>query len=400
MELLLNLSGSILLILAGVVVLIFWFRQPSVPTVAKKIDFHSWIVIALLALAVRWLIFLIHYGFSGSPLPFITYLREIFIKSGDSPHYLYLAENGYTATGDQAKLIVFYPLYPLLIRIFRFFLQDYVTAALWVSNLSYMAAACVFYELLRLDFDKKQAASGVALMVLAPFSMFYSAIFTESIFILTTVLCLYFMRTKKPFLMGIMGFLACLSRTQGVILFVCALIPTMQDLFRHKKCNKKEIIGALIISLGFFCYLLLNRILFGNWFQYLEFQAAEPWYNTAQWFGKTLSYSYSMAVQYPFLAKIIYLPQLVLFYVGVFAIFIGVFQKIRTEYLVYLGAYLFTCYTHGWLISGSRYMCACLPLFVVFASIKNKYIRYGILLLSGVLCFIYTGLFLKGEAIM
>ena len=200
--------------------------------------------------------------------------------------------------------------------------------------------------------------------------------------------------------MGICGFFACLSRTQGIILFVCALVPIASALLKEKKFKHKEFFWSLLIPLGFFVYLLMNQILFGNWFQYLEFQAAPPWYNKAQWFGKTLTYSYDMAKAYPGLAKIIYHPQLILFFVGTLSIFYGIYKKVRTEYLVYMGAYIVTCYTHGWLISGSRYMCACLPLFIVYSSVKNKYIRYAILAISFMFCIMYTRLWLKGESIM
>ena len=200
--------------------------------------------------------------------------------------------------------------------------------------------------------------------------------------------------------MAIFGFLACLSRTQGVLLFVCALVSVARDFLQHKKFNVQEFLWTLMIPLGFFVYLLMNKILFGNWFQYLDFQAAPPWYNKAQWFGETLSYSYNMAKSYPGLANFIYLPQLILFYIGTLTVFWGVHKKVRTEYLVYLGAYIFTCYTHGWLISGSRYMCACLPLYIVFASVKNKYVRYAIIAISLILCLFYTSLWLRGESIM
>ena len=219
-------------------------------------------------------------------------------------------------------------------------------------------------------------------------------------FLLTTVLCLYFIRTKKPLWVAITGFLACLSRTQGVILFVCALIPVASDLLKKKQFHWKDLLAALIVPLGFFVYLLMNKILFGNWFQYLDFQAAAPWYNKAQWFGKTLGYCHDMALAYPGLAPMIYTPQLVLFFVGTLSIFYGVYKKVRNEYLVYTGAYIFTCYTHGWLISGSRYMCACLPLFIIFSATKNKYIRYAVIAVSFILCLIYTKLWLRGESIM
>ena len=410
-----NVFGSILLVSAGISVLIGFFKEKQEPNKrkkskinkaapailnTKKIDFQKWIYIALAALIARWLIYLVGYWINDPAVPFWEQIVKVFSVSGDSPHYLYLAEHGYTAVGDQAKLIVFYPLYPLCIKIFNVFFNNYLISGIVVSNLAFMASCCVFYELLRLDYSEKQAIGGLCLMIAAPFTMFYSAVFTESVFLLTTVLCLYFLRTKKPMWMAICGFLACLSRTQGVLLFLCAFVMVAKDLWQKRKLNTTLLLWSLLIPVGFFVYLLMNKLLFGNWFQYLQFQAAEPWYNKAQWFGKTLSYSYNMAHSYPGLANFIYLPQLILFFIGTLSIFYGVYKKVRTEYLVYLGAYIFTCYTHGWLISGSRYMCACLPLYIVFASVKNKYVRYAVVAVSLILCLIYTGLWLRGESIM
>ncbi|MBR5239163.1 MAG: glycosyltransferase family 39 protein [Clostridia bacterium] len=412
----LNPFGSVLLILAGICVLIAFLKEnlkptttknnskkshrTQLPTTSHKINYKVWIRVGILAIALRWWIYLFSFSLLDTDQSFWEVIGKIFSVSGDSPHYLYLAEHGYTAVGDKANLIVFYPLYPLLIKIFNVVFNDYFISGVVVSNLAFALASCVFYELLRLDYQKENAFGGLLLMMIAPFSMFYCAIFTESVFLLTTVLCLYFMRIKKPMWMGICGFLACLSRTQGIILFVCALVPVASSLLKEKKFNLKEFLWALLIPLGFFVYLLMNQILFGNWFQYLEFQAAPPWYNKAQWFGETLTYSYNMAKAYPGLAKFIYHPQLILFFAGTLSIFWGIYKKVRTEYLVYLGAYIVTCYTHGWLISGSRYMCACLPLFIVYSSVKNKYIRYAILVISFMFCIMYTRLWLNGESIM
>ncbi len=411
----LNIFGSALLIAAGIGVLIAFFQEKTESNKQKKLkknkvvakisnskkpNFQKWIWIALISLLARWLIYLVGYWINETDISFWEQITRVFSVSGDSPHYLYLAEHGYTAVGEQAKLIVFYPLYPLCIRIFNVLFNNYLLSGIVVSNLAFMASCCVLYELLRLDYSEKQSFSGLALMIVAPFSMFYSAVFTESVFLLTTLLCLYFLRTKKPVWMAIFGFLACLSRTQGVLLFACALVSVARDLFRQRKFNTKTFSWSILIPAGFFVYLLMNKVLFGNWFQYLAFQASEPWYNKAQWFGKTLSYSYNMAQSYPGLSNFIYWPQLALFFIGTLTIFLGIFKKVRTEYLVYLGAYIFTCYTHGWLISGSRYMCACIPLYIVFASVKNKYVRYGMIAVSLVLCFFYTGLWLRGESIM
>ena len=66
----------------------------------------------------------------------------------DSPSYLDIAENGYREYGDKMWVrIVFFPLYPFLIRLFALVLQNYKLSALVVSNLSYIIACFYLYRL-------------------------------------------------------------------------------------------------------------------------------------------------------------------------------------------------------------------------------------------------------------
>ena len=52
----------------------------------------------------------------GGLYAFFAHFWQRFTTAGDSPHYLLLARQGYVTAGEDAKYIVFYPLYPLLIR--------------------------------------------------------------------------------------------------------------------------------------------------------------------------------------------------------------------------------------------------------------------------------------------
>lgn len=75
-------------------------------------------------------------------------LAAIFSIASDTPHYLYLAENWYATTGDKANLLVFYPLYPLLIKIVHFFVRNYTFAGLLISYICFGVASCYLYDLL------------------------------------------------------------------------------------------------------------------------------------------------------------------------------------------------------------------------------------------------------------
>ena len=64
-------------------------------------------------------------GQTGGLAAFWQHFFERFTTAGDSPHYLLLAREGYAAEGDAAKYIVFYPLYPLAVRLMHALLTPF-----------------------------------------------------------------------------------------------------------------------------------------------------------------------------------------------------------------------------------------------------------------------------------
>ena len=59
----------------------------------------------------------------------------------DSVHYQSLAEFGYQREGEQRFSIVFYPLYPWLVRLVAIVVRDFFEAAVFVSAVASIAAA-------------------------------------------------------------------------------------------------------------------------------------------------------------------------------------------------------------------------------------------------------------------
>jgi len=84
---------------------------------------------------------------------FIETFYEIHMKAGDAPHYMRIAEEWYAAAGENAKYIVFYPLYPVLIRLISLVLGSYFWSGIFVSNTCFAATCVYLYKLTRLDFD-------------------------------------------------------------------------------------------------------------------------------------------------------------------------------------------------------------------------------------------------------
>ncbi len=331
---------------------------------------------------------------------------ERMTTAGDAPHYLFLAEEGYQSFGEKENLIVFYPLYPVMIRILAncFLFQNYELAGIIISQISTGAAAVFLYKLLRLDYNEEPSAEAVFLFLTYPFMMFTMGVFTEGIFLALTIAALYFIRKHAWVKVGILGMMASLCRMQGILLLVPAgyelIVMLAGKRSDWKKFLNKRQWMLTIMPVGFLAYLMLNFIKQGDCFSFMKHQSAPPWYQSIQWINANLTKDYGMAMEYRELGYFIYWVQILLFFIAIFALLYGIHKKVRSSVIVYGGIYTCFCYLSGWLISGARYMLGCVPLFIVYAAIENKMARKIILAINAALCMLYTILFLQGQAIM
>ncbi len=328
-----------------------------------------------------------------------TSLRNIFSNSGDVPHYLNIAEHWYQSSGDNANLIVFYPLYPVLMAVFRVIFRSYLLSGLIISYISFGLASLYLYRLLRLDYSAEKTAGGMLLLMLAAYGVFFISAHTESLFIMLLAMGFFYIRERKWLAAAIIGFFAALTRTQGVLLFLPLIYEIVLEAVKTKKF-KGIYLSSLLVPAGYICYLLLNLAICGDAFKFLEYQAAKPWYNTSKWIAQGLETSYSVGARNPQLALYVYHAQIAAYFIGVAAIFAGAYKRVRTSYLLFTGAYIGITYFHGWMLSGCRYTMACLPLYIIFAAIDNKYVKYIIILISGMLMLPIAVLWLRGYAIM
>ena len=109
----------------------------------RKIDWK----VAFAALGLHWLAVIAAYCVMRVTTPgtgtLLAVLEARFTTAGDAPHYLFLATEGYQATGEQANLIVFYPLYPLLMRLLSFVTGNAAISGVLISQISFSAASVV-----------------------------------------------------------------------------------------------------------------------------------------------------------------------------------------------------------------------------------------------------------------
>lgn len=181
----------------------------------------------------------------------------------DAVHYLKIAEFGYTNVGDDRFLIVFFPLYPLLTGLFQIVFRDYLVSAFIVTGLASIALALVFRELVQLDHSEKTAQLAVLFLFIFPTSYFLHIPYTESLFLAFTIGCFLMARKRFWLVAGILGFLACLTRINGLILVPALAFEVWQQYREDKKINWKWLY-LLIIPIGFAVYLMINYVVTDN----------------------------------------------------------------------------------------------------------------------------------------
>lgn len=321
---------------------------------------------------------------------------------GDAERYLQIAKEGYVTEGPDAINLVFYPLYPMLMRVFSLFgLLPMEVTGMVISRLALAAASVCLYELVKMDGDEKAAFFSVVLMAVYPFSMFTMGIYTESLFLLLTIGCMLMIRKDKMIFAGVLGFLAALTRVQGMLLVFPAVYRIVAGrLGEEKRKLRWTDLCVFLIPAGFIVYLMINASLHGNAFQFLIYEEGEPWYQTSRWIGENIALQFRQVQEFKGLEWVIYIPQLVLYFTALAVLFLGIRNGVRMEYLLYGAVYLGFTYLSGWMISGGRYMLCCFPCFIVLGQLKKDSVRMGLTALSTGIFTVYSLMFLMGYAIM
>lgn len=317
----------------------------------------------------------------------------------DAEHYMRIAKEGYSAAGDYAYEIVFYPLFPWLVRIFASIIRSHIISGLIISYSSFGLASAYLYKLMRLDYDKEKTADALLLLFIAPYGVFFMSAHTESLFLMLSVMTLYYSRKENWILCGVLGFFAALTKTQGMLLIVPVAYEFILCSARDKRFNVKGI-AMLLIPMGFAAYLCLNKAVQGDFFAYIVHQANAPFYNSAKWVSDSLAVSYATGMDHFSLSLILYFPQIIMFFIAVALIFAGLKKKVRTSYLAFMGIYVLVTYLQGWMISGARYITSCVSCYIVLAAIDNKIIKYFTYLITGLLTVYTLVIWFMGYAIM
>ena len=328
----------------------------------------------------------------------------------DSIHYIRIS-NGYKFYIENGlyPTLAFFPLYPFFISIFSFIFSK-ALSGLIVSNLS-ISIACIFiYKLVCMDYDKKTAKITLLLLNIFPFSFFFSGIMSESVFLLFSVITLYYIRKHNWFLVGFFGALCSLSRFIGIFLIIPALVEVIEEYQLIKKIKNfrfvintflLKIIPILLISFGFFIYLYLNYDTTGDYFYFLKIQK-KIWFQSYKHFFLFFDTCFGMIKSFDIKFLLcVPIPQL-FFSIFSFIVLILNVKKNKTMYSIWLLINIIINTSISWPLSFCRYISCAIPFFIFIAAYlkKHYYLYITYIIISSMLFVIYFTMYLKGSSIM
>ena len=140
----------------------------------------------------------------------------------DAKWFYTIATHGYTFNQD---LVVFFPLLPLVTRIFSTLFQiDLAFVGLLLNSIFGLIAVIFIYKLARLDFSEKTALRSVIYFLLFPTAIFLLAFYSESLFLALAVPSLYYARKGSFLKATAFAIFASATRFAGVLLVLPIMI--------------------------------------------------------------------------------------------------------------------------------------------------------------------------------
>ena len=185
-------------------------------------------------------------GELGAPNHRLHYLLLGCWQRFDTLWYLHIAAHGY----DLPASVVFFPLYPGLIRVGSYVMPP-IAAALLISTVAFFFLFWGLYELLRAEVPSPLAANAVILMAVWPASFIFLAGYAESLLLALIVWSLVMAQHGWWKRAAVLGVAAALTKATGAVVFVPLLVMAV----RRRQITAWPTLAVPLGSLTFLSWL-------------------------------------------------------------------------------------------------------------------------------------------------
>ncbi len=197
----------------------------------------------------------------------------------DGAWYKGIGLHGYTniASPSGHTDTAFFPFYSLLIYLTHFVVPNGYLAGLLVSNLAFLLALCVFYKLAQLYLDAAAVRRCLVLLAVSPFAFYFSAVYSESVFLLAVVSAFYLGEHRRWVWAGLVVAVASATRAVGILTVVALVVLYLTKLDFQWRRVKPDILGLGLGFGGLGGFMLYLAVRFGNPLQFIASQDASSW---------------------------------------------------------------------------------------------------------------------------
>jgi hypothetical protein len=190
----------------------------------------------------------------------------------DSGWYKRIVERGYYIEGSQSN-VAFFPLYPYAVKGVARIIGNHWAAGLLVSNMSLLLSLFFILGIARMHMDEEGAKRSLRYLLVFPASFFFSAYYSEGLFLLTTSASFYFYLKERYFLCGVAGFLATMTRSTGVALIIAFVLGYLWNKRFKISQMSPAFLWVLLIPCGVAAFMVILKYQVGDPFAFVKYQA-------------------------------------------------------------------------------------------------------------------------------
>jgi len=222
--------------------------------------------------------------YSSNPVDIVGILASW--NHWDAANYVRIAQFGYQTPYD----VAFFPLFPLLITAFAHILGSwsYLLVGTIISNAALLGALFVIYQLAVEAGGEQVAQRTLLYLCIFPTAFYFFAPYNESLFLLLTASTFLAMRQQRWWLAGLLGLLAALTRSAGILLvipYMVELWTTRESITASRQNMLFRILPILLIPLGTALYAIYCWHISGNPLDFIAVQSHWGRHTTWPWQG-------------------------------------------------------------------------------------------------------------------
>jgi Gpi18-like mannosyltransferase len=303
------------------------------------------------------------------------------LSAWDGQWYVSLSEQWYQKDPveriDLAKYVD-YPLYPALMRVISQSLgiDSYLTGIL-ISMTCSIIGAVLLFKVTQNYFSLSVARKSTILFLFSPMAIFFSAIYTESLFFALTLASIYMTQKHKWFGAGFLGLLASLTRSIGLLSLI-VLIPLAVAHCRRTLGLTRyyPIFTLVLVAAGFIGFTLYASYMTGIPDAYTQaqqyFGRSAPSFTNLTKYTLTTLFNFT---KYP-LHGIFHSKLEVFTIISLIALSVIYAKKLTLPLTLYNLSLILLTLSSGTSTAIIRYLAASFPIYILLALAAKKTIIY------------------------